>query len=142
MFRKTERKAIVHFKYEDEGLSGEMTTVPLKDGSLLDYLKNAFHRHGTLVIKGINALNEMELTTSRTVEHTNTENRIEEIAEFIRDYVKNRAVEMDAHAVLADGELKGVFGLKSHAELKKQALVRQGCNIDAVQVLPIKINRF
>jgi hypothetical protein len=142
MFTKNNKKAVVKFNHESEGFSGNTTSFPLKDGQLLEHLKDTLERHGELVIQYITSENEIHVTNSRSKAHTNVEERISEINELIREFAKGRAYDMDAHAVFVDGKLKGVFGNESHAELKRKNLISKGHAEESVLVKPIQINSF
>ncbi|GAA0347868.1 hypothetical protein GCM10008931_43950 [Oceanobacillus oncorhynchi subsp. oncorhynchi] len=128
-------------RYEGESGGGSSTSIPLKDGKLLDYLKNEFDRHGELTISNITD-NTIQLTTSRTVEHHELEGRIGEIGDLIRNYVKSRAIEMDAYAIFAKGELKGVFGQGYNSRFKKSRLIREGFKEEEIEIKPINIESF
>jgi len=64
MFGKNDKKAVVKFEHESEGYSGSSTTIPLKDGSLLEHLNDLIERHGALVIKRITSFNELHISIS------------------------------------------------------------------------------
>ena len=142
MFTKTSKKAVVKFHQKGEGMSMSSTSIPLNEGKLIEYLKEGLGLYGELVIRHISEDQEIHVTNSRTVEHTNTEHRIDEISDLIRDYVRNRAIPMESHAVFVDGVLKGVFGNESHAQLKRKNLIGRGFPQESIVVKPIHIGSF
>lgn len=142
MFSKQNKKAIVKFSFSSEGFSGSGTSVALNDSKLLGYLKNKLDRHGELVIRHISNDNEIHLTSSRTVDYNNTESRIDELNDVIRDYIQNKAISMEAHAVLVEGELKGVFGDDTKARLKRQSLIKKGISSEKIEIKTIEVNNF
>lgn len=141
MFKKNDKRATVKMIYEEEGYGYSSTSVPLKDGELLDYLQNELTNFGELTITRISD-NEIHLTTSSTLEYQETENKVNEISDLIHNYIKSRALEMDAYAVFAKSELKGVFGQKYNAGFKRNNLVRQGFKEEEIEIKPIKIESF
>ena len=141
MFMKSDKRATVKMNYQEEGSGGSSTSIPLKDGKLLDYLKSQLNHHGELTITHISD-NEIHLTTSRTVEYQETESRVNEIGDLISKYIKSRAIEMDAYAVFAKSELRGVFGQKYNAGFKRSYLIREGFKEGEVEIKPIKIESF
>ncbi|WP_121616589.1 hypothetical protein [Virgibacillus halodenitrificans] len=142
MFKKTTIKATVSFRDSEEGFATSSTTIPLNDKKLIEYLRETYTRYGSLVIEYISEDGEVHLSTERSVKYENQEDRIAEIGEVIRDYVNNRAIPMEAHTVLVDGKLKGVFGKESLAELKRKNLISKGTSSDSVIVKPIQVNSF
>lgn len=141
MFKKPDRKAVVKMHHKEEGGGGSSTTIPLKDGQLLDYLKNELDRHSELVITYISD-SEIQLTTSRTLEIQEYENKVDEINELIHDYIKSKAIEMNAFAVFARGELKGVFGKSHNSGFKRSRLLRSGFKEEEIEIKPIRIEDF
>lgn len=141
MFGKSNRKVTIKMNYNEEGFSGSSTSVPLTDGKLLNYLKNNLDSKGELTITHITDT-EMHLTTSRTVEHLEMEGRVNEIGDLIRNYIKSRAIEMDAYAVFVKGELKGVFGKEVSSRMKKSNLISKGFREEEIEIKPIKIDSF
>jgi len=141
MFGKPDKKAIIKMNYEHGGSGGSSTSIPLKDGELLDYLKRKLDFHKELVITNI-IENEIYLTTSRTVEYQEIESRADEIGDLVRNYVKSKAIEMDAYAVLAKGELKGIFGREVNSRLKRVNLINRGFKEEEIEIKLIKIESF
>ncbi len=141
MFIKSDKKATVKMSCEGEGGGESSTSIPLKDGKLLDYLKNEYDLHGELTITRIED-NEIQLTTSRTIEYQELESRVDEIGDLIRNYIRSRAIEMDAYAVFAKGALKGVFGQGYNSRFKRRHLIREGFKEEEIEIKPIKIESF
>lgn len=142
MFGKSSKKATIDFYHRGDGYSGSSTSFPLNEGQLLDYLKGNLDVHGKLVIEHISSENEIRLTTSGTLEHAGREGRIEEMSDVIRSYIKGRAIPMEAHAVFAEGVLKGVFGNESHAHLKRKNLISKGFAEKSIEIKPIEVDSF
>lgn len=140
MFKKNE-KSIIKMRYQHDGIGGSSTSIPLTDGKLFDYLEVEYRRHGGLYIERI-IDNEIHLTTSKTKDYDDTEDKIDEIKDIIKDYVKERAIEMDAYAVFAKGELKGVFGKYYNAGFKESRLLRNGYSKEDIEIKEIKIESF
>lgn len=139
MFKKADKKVEIKFNYQHEGSSGSMTSFPLKDGKLLDYLRYMMSQHDQLVITGISD-DEMYMTTSRTLEYRNLEHRVDEISDLVRNYIKSKAIKMDAYAIFVKGELEGVYSKGSSADFKKRKLIRSGINDIDIELKPITIN--
>lgn len=142
MFGKSDKKATVKFHHQQEGFAGTFMTVPLNEGKLLELLKDKLNIHGKLVIERIADDNEIHMTTTRTISYENTESRIDEISDVIRNYIKSCAISAEAHAVFADGLLKGVFGDETHARLKRNSLISKGFEEEKVEIKPIEVNSF
>lgn len=142
MFKKTNNKAIVNFRDSAEGFSISSTTIPLSDKKLIEHLRETYQRYGSLVIEYISKDGEIQIATERSVKYENQEDRIAEIGDVIRDYINNRAIPMEAHAVFVDDKLKGIFGKESLAELKRKNLISKGTAAERVSVKPIEVNSF
>lgn len=142
MFKGRTPKATVYFRDSNEGFSSSSTSVPLKEKNLIEYLRSEYKRHGPLVIEYMSESGEMHITTNRSVKYEKEKDRIGEIAELVRNYVRNRTIPMEAHAVFVEGELKGVFGRESYAELKKTNLISKGVSPESVTVKPVQVNSF
>ena len=140
MFNKS-KKTKVDFTYGVEGISGSSKTVPLKDGELYEHLNELRKRYGTLVIEFTDE-NTIHVTSSDSVKHERVEDRLGDVTEMIRQYVKGQAIEMEAHAVFAKGELKGVFGQEVHSRLKKSSLYREGYKEEDIEIKPIQVGSF
>lgn len=141
MFNKSDKKISVKMNYEESGHGGSSTTIPLNDGKLIDYLKHSLESHGELTITRI-ADDELHLTTSRTIEFRDMESRVDDIGDLIRNYVKSRAIKMEAYAVFAKGKLKGVFGQEVNSRLKRQNLMHKGYVETDIEIKPIQIESF
>jgi hypothetical protein len=139
---KSNKKATIRFSHESDSFSGSSTSVPLNEGKLLDYLKNKVDHHGELVIRNVSEDYEIQMTTTRTLEHRKAENRIDEINDLIRNYIKGQAIPMEAHAVFADGVLKGIFGNETHARLKEKNLISKGISKEKIKVKAIMVDSF
>lgn len=141
MFGKPPKKAIVKMNYREPGFGGSSTTLPLSDGKLFQHLQASYERHGELTISLVSA-DELFLTTSRTIEYQDMDQRAEEVADLVRNYIQGKAIPMKAYAIFARGELKGVFHEKSHAGFKSQKLARDGYTPEEIQISPINIGSF
>lgn len=142
MFRKSTNKVTVSFRDSEEGFSSSSTTIPLNDKKLIEYLKEIYNRYGSLVIEYISEDGEVHIATQRSVKYENQEDRIAEVGDIIRDYIKNRAIPMEAYVVFVDEKLKGIFGKESLAELKRKNLISKGTSPERVTVKPIQVNNF
>lgn len=141
MFLKSDRKVTVKLDYKEEGHGGHAESMPLKDGELFKHLKSTSKIHGELAITHITD-DTIHLTTSRSVEYLDAEERANEIGRLVKDYIKSRAIEMDAYAVFAKGELKGVFGKGYNAAFKKERLIIDGFEKEEIEIKPIRIESF
>lgn len=141
MFRK-EKKVIVQFKEFADGYSSTSTSFPLTDENLLDYLKKQWKHSGSFVITSISDDNVIGLTTLSSRAYLEQEKKISEIHHLIRQYINNQAIPQQAHAVFADGKLKGVFGEETHAKLKEKQLLSKGYRKESITIKPIEIESF
>lgn len=140
MFNKT-KKTVVEFTFDLDGYSGSSTSVPLKDRGLFEYLKELRKRHGRIVIDFIDNDN-IHVTSVASIKKENFEERINDVTEIIRQYAKGQAIEMEAYAVFAKGELKSVFGQEVHSRLKKSSLLREGFEEEDIEIKSIQIGSF
>lgn len=140
MFNKT-KKTQVNFTYRLEGHSGSSSTVPLKDGELFEHLKGLRGMYGKLVVEFLSD-DTIHVTNTESVKHERVEERLDEVAEMIRHYAKGQAIEMEAYAVFAKGELKGVFGQEVQSRLKKKSLYREGFTEEDIEIKPIQVGSF
>lgn len=124
MFKRT-KWTEVNFKYEYEGSAGSSQATFKNIGDFASYLEHYIQRHGNLIVSK-SSEDVIEITTAKSAELGYLESRINDVSELIRNYIKERAVEMDAYAVFAKGELKGVFGQWSNSQFKKASLLRKG----------------
>jgi hypothetical protein len=141
MFQKSGRKVSVKMNYKEEGFGGSSTSIPLSEGKLLDYLKGSLNSRGELTITHITD-DEIYLTTSRSIEYQEVESKVDEIGDLIRNYVKSKAIKMEAYAVFAKGELKGVFGQEVNSRLKKSNLISKGYSEKEIEIKPVQIESF
>lgn len=142
MFKRKTVKPTVHFRDGGEGFSTQYTTIPLKEKKIVELLREEYKRYGSLIIDYVSEDGEVHLSTTRSIQNDEQEARLGEISEVIRDYVKNRAIPMTAHAVFLDNQLKGVFGREIYAQLKQKNLISDGADPDSVTVKPVEINSF
>lgn len=140
MFKRVP-KTIVEMRYQYEGREGSSTSFPLSDGELFKYLEREYKQHGRLYIEYIRE-NEIHLTTSRTKDYDKTEEKLNDISDLIKDYIKEQAIEMTGYAVFAKGDLKGVFGREVNSRFKKSALIRDGFADDEIEIKEIQIGSF
>lgn len=139
MFTKG-KKVAVKFTYSLDGISGSSKSVPLKDGELYEHLKELSERHGKLVIEFTDD-DTLYVTSANSVKHNRVEERLEDVSEMLRQYVRGQAVSMEAYAVFEKDALKGVFGNESHAELKARSL-KKNDNDEDIHVKPIEVGSF
>lgn len=140
MFSKA-KKTQVNFTYGLEGLSGSSRTLPLKDGELFEHLSELRKRHGKLIVEFTND-DTIHITSADSLKHERFEERIEDMTDMIRQYVKGQAIAMEAYAVFAKGELKGVFGQEVQSRLKKSSLYRDGFIDEDIEIKVIQVGSF
>ena len=140
MFKKNQKIEVYTYR-KGENHHESSTSIPLNDGQLHDYLKSQYNRHGKLVIEFVHD-ERIILTTTDTLTQEALENKADEIKELVFNYVKERAINMDAYAVLHKGKLKGVFGKEVNSRLKQTRLERKGCNKEDIEIRKIKIESF
>lgn len=142
MFKRNKKEITINYRYEHEGSGGSSKGIVFNDVEQLSkYLERQLEVDGELVITHL-IDNEIELTTSRSVEYEHLTDRSNEIGELVKDYIRERAVEMDAYAVFAKGDLKGVFGQRYNAGFKKTFLMREGYGEEDIVTKAIKTDSF
>lgn len=141
MFLSKGKKIVVKTNFESDGSGYRSTTFPLNEGKLIEYLKDLHARHRNLVIESITE-DEIEITSLDTKQYWRREGKLDEITSMIRDYIKERTIDITAFAVFADGTLKGIFPTEPLAELKKKGLKRDGYSDEQINIEPIEIGSF
>lgn len=144
MFKRN-KKIVVEMHFQEEGYGGSSTSIPLNENNLIGYLSSLQKDYGEIVItrvKEVDDAYEMHVTTSKTLEYEDMDDRIDDIESMIKNYIKSKAIRMNAYAVLAKGSLKGVFGQEVNSRLKKDRLIRDGYNEQDIEIKPIVIESF
>jgi|SRR5690625_771101 len=142
MFKKRLKNIKVFFEKRSEGSSRSHTTAPSSHKELYEHLIRLHEKYGTLVIEHMGKEGDIHVTTKETIKYNNQEDKIHEISDAIRSFIKGQANSMEAYAVFVDSQLKGVFGEENHAKLKKRSLISAGVDEEKVVIKAIEINSF
>lgn len=139
LFNK-EKKIVVKTEFKSDGFYGS-ATYPLKEGKLIQYLEKLHKKYHNLVIESVSE-DEIKITSIDTKNHLKREEKLDEITSMIREYIRERTIDITAYAVFADGTLKGVFSTEPLAELKKRRLNHDGYTDEQIEIKPIEIGSF
>lgn len=143
MFRKEKKvkKRTLEFHRKIAGGGQESRrTQAISSDEIIDKLMGIREEYGPILVEYITD-EEISVTPETSREREKEEDRIAEIKQIVSNYVKGRAVEMDAFAVSTkDQGLQGVYGKKIFAESQKRKLIRSGVPQEDVQIQEIQVN--
>lgn len=143
MFKKR-AKIEVYEKISNEGIESTSTRSGLSVEDFFELLEKRIEDYsrdsskGKLVIDNISE-NRVTITDTKSIEFEEEEDKIEELEDLLRDFIRERAVRMKAYGLFNKEKLEGVYTKEILAISNKRRMERAGVDSADLRIEEIEV---